>query len=168
MQLPDAVTIRRGAKPRSAVYAPASFTEYFQGFDQIDAVRGLFGDQTKAVLDNLRIRFTGKGYMRVDRSGQLWISAPYLNTGRLIDLYLDIIHELVHVKQWLDGRDLRDRRYPYLERPTEIEAYRYTVAEARRLGLTDQDILEYLRTEHVSEQQLHQLARAVNVAFSED
>ena len=171
MQLPDNVCIRRGVKAQTGLYAPVSypFTEYFCGFDQVDAVRRLFGDRTHEVLTNLRVRFALRGYMRVSSTdGHLWIGAPYLNTGRLVDLYLDIIHELVHVKQWMEGQDLRDRRYPYLERPTELEAFRYTVAEARRLGLTDRDILEYLRTERMSERQLRRLAGAVNVAVPDD
>jgi hypothetical protein len=171
MQLPDQVRICRGAKAQTGLYAPISypFTKYFSGFDQVDAVRRLFGDRTKEVLDNLCVQFASRGYMRVSsKNGHLWIGAPHLNTGRLVDLYLDIIHELVHVKQWMEGHNLRDRRYPYLERPTELEAFRYTVAEARRLGLTDRDILVYLHTERMSERQLRRLACEVNVVVPDD
>ena len=49
------------------------------------------------------------------------------------------------------------------ERPTEIEAYRYTVQEARRLGLSDERICEYLKTEWMSDEDLKILSKAVNV-----
>jgi len=154
------VRIRRDA---TVVLHP--FTDYFQGFEAVAAVRALFGAETEAVLRDLRVEFSsGRGYMGVSsEDGHLRVSAPYLNTGALVDLYLDIIHELVHVKQFRDGRNLRDERFDYVDRPTEVEAYRVAVAEARRLGLTDPQILEYLRTERMSENALRRLAAAVGV-----
>jgi hypothetical protein len=63
----------------------------------------------------------------------------------------------------MEGKELFDPRYNYVERPTEIEAYRYTVQEARRLGLSDERICEYLKTEWMSREDLKFLARAVKV-----
>ena len=37
----------------------------------------------------------------------------------------------------LDGRELFDESYSYVDRPTEIEAYRCTVEEARKIGMSD-------------------------------
>jgi hypothetical protein len=76
---------------------------------------------------------------------------------------LDIVHELCHVKQFMDGKELFDPHYDYVDRPTEVEAYRYAVKEARRLGLSDQWILAYLKTEWMSNQDLAKLARHVNI-----
>ena len=105
--------------------------------------------------------------MFVDGSdGHLVINRHYLNTGDRIDVYLDLIHELCHVKQFLDGRELFDPQFDYVERPTEIEAYRYTVQEAKRLGLSDERICWYLKTEWMSQEDLMRLARAVDVHFS--
>jgi hypothetical protein len=86
-----------------------------------------------------------------------------LNNGDRLDIYLDLIHELVHVKQFMDGRELFDVHYSYTERPTEVEAYRHTVEEARRLGLNDARICQYLKTEWISDQDLKRLANAVGV-----
>ena len=72
--------------------------------------------------------------------GHLVISKGYLNTGNKTDIYLDLIHELCHVKQFMDGKELFDPRYEYVDRPTEIEAYRYSVQEARRIGLPEERI----------------------------
>ena len=63
----------------------------------------------------------------------------------------------------MEGRDLFDGRYSYVDRPTEIEAYRYTVKEAKRLGLSDEEILLYLKTEWMSNNDLKALAGYVGV-----
>jgi hypothetical protein len=93
----------------------------------------------------------------------LLVSAYYLNNGDLIDIYLDVIHELVHVRQFMEGKKLFDDNYSYIERPTEVEAYRYAVEEARRIGLNDERILQYLKTEWMSADDLTRLAKILNV-----
>ncbi len=150
---------------RNAHASTHRFTEYFQDFEQVEIVRRLFGEQTEEVLSNLRVEFSGRrGYMGVSNNdGHIIISAQYLNNGDILDIYLDIIHELVHVKQFLEGKELFDQHYSYVERPTEVEAYRYTVEEARNLGLSDERILEYLQTEWMSDEDLTCLAKVLNV-----
>jgi hypothetical protein len=142
------------------------FTDYFKNFEKVEAVRGIFGEKTEEVLRNLKIEFIGLGgYMGVDNTdGHLMVNARYLNSGNKVDIYLDVIHELYHVKQFMEGRELFDSRYDYIERPTEVEAYRYTVQEARRLGLSDERICQYLKTEWMSDSDLKRLAKALNVA----
>jgi len=61
-----------------------------------------------------------------------------------------------------DRKELFDHRYNYVERPTEIEAYRNAVEEARRLGLSDERICEYLRTEWMTDEDL-MLTKTLNV-----
>jgi len=147
------------------VSTPRSFAVYFKDFEKIEAVKGIFGEKTAEVLQNLKIDLIWvKGYMYVDSStGHLVISARYLKTGNKVDIYLDLIHELCHVKQFMEGKDLFDPQYSYVERPTEIEAYLYTVQEARRLGLSDKRICQYLKTEWMSNRDLRFLAKVVNV-----
>ncbi len=141
------------------------FTDYFTGFEKVKAVQQLFGKKTDEVLNNLKIEFFGRrGYMGVSNTdGHIIISAFYLNNGDIVDIYLDIIHELVHVKQFMDGKELFDRHYNYVDRPTEIEAFSHAVKEARNLGLTDERILNYLRTEWMSDEDLQRLAKSLNV-----
>lgn len=98
-----------------------------------------------------------------DQDGHLMVSAHYIKSGNERDIYLDIIHELVHVKQHLDGRELFENRWEYVDRPTEIAAYQHAVKEARRLGMTDKEILEYLKTEWMSEEEHKKLAESVGV-----
>lgn len=140
-----------------------NFTDYFQGFEKVEAVREIFGDKTEKVLNELKVEFVSRrGYMGVnEQDGHLIVSAYYLKSGTDRDIYLDIIHELVHVKQYLEGKKLFDNDYDYVERPTEIEAYKHAVKEARRLGMTEKEILSYLRTEWMNEKEFARLVKAV-------
>ena len=138
--------------------------EYFKGFEKVPAVQGIFGEKTEEVLHNLKVEFIWFGYMGVDdNDGHLMVNGRYLNNGDKEDIYLDVIHELCHVKQHMDGRELFDPNYDYVDRPTEIEAYAYAVKEARRLGWTDERICEYLKTEWMSDEDLKRLAEHVDV-----
>ena len=157
------VEIRRDAKVTTH-----PFTDYFKGFDKVAAVRRIFGEKTESALNDLRVEFAGfRSYMGVsDRDGHLLVSALYLKDGDIVDIYLDIIHELVHVRQFMEGKKLFDDRFSYTERPTEVEAYRFAVEEARRLGLDDKRICEYLKTEWMSNADLKRLTKSMNVKYT--
>ncbi len=141
------------------------FVDFFEGFDEIEAVKRIFGEKTKRVLGELRVQFVSRiGYMGVsDLDGNLIVSPQYLKHGDLRDIYLDLIHELVHVKQFREGRKLFDLRYGYADRPTEIEAYRNAVEEARNLGMSDVEISQYLKAEWMSEEEHRNLAETLNI-----
>jgi hypothetical protein len=141
------------------------FTDFFQGFEQVAAVKEIFGPDTDKVLSQLRVEFSGRrGYMGVNPDdGHLLVSAPYLRSGNLEEIYLDLIHELVHVKQFMDGRELFDDHYSYTERPTEIEAYRHAVKEARRIGFDEARICDYLKTEWITDPEFKCLAKTLGV-----
>ena len=150
---------------RNAKISLYPFTDYFKGFENIDAVKRIFKEKTDTVLQNLKVEFGGRrGYMGVSNvDGHLTVSAEYLNKGDIIDIYLDIVHELTHVKQFMDGKELFDNHYSYVSRPTEIEAFRNAVEEARRLGLGEQRICEYLKTEWMTDEDFSQLAETLSV-----
>jgi hypothetical protein len=140
------------------------FLDYFKGFEKSQAVQGIFGDATDEVLKNLKVQFTWFGYMGVDdNDGHLMVNKSYLNNGDKTDIYLDVVHELCHVKQHMDGQELFDPGYDYVDRPTEVEAYRYTVQEAKRLGLSDEQIICYLQTEWMSEDDLERLVKNIGI-----
>ena len=166
VRIMDSIEIQLTVKiPRTDKVPTYRFTDYFEGFEKVEAVRRIFGEKTEEVLHNLEVEFGGRrGYMGVSNvDGHLMISANYLNTGDIVDIYLDIIHELVHVRQFLEGKALFDNNFRYVERPTEVEAYRHAVEEARRLGLNDERILDYLQTEWMTDEDLKKLAKALNV-----
>jgi hypothetical protein len=142
------------------------FQDHFKGFEDVDAVRAIFGPKTKAVLRSLKAEFFSSkwGYMGVsDEDGHLVVSTHYLRTGNRRDIYLDVVHELVHVRQFHEGKELFPRGFNYPEAPTEIEAYRACIAEGRRLGMTDRELFQYLKVEWMDDADVRKLARNVGV-----
>jgi hypothetical protein len=95
--------------------------------------------------------------------GSVTIGLAYLHKQPDEILYLDIIHELCHVKQHMQGRDLYDKSKAYVDRETEVEAYDLTVREARRIGLTDQAIHDYLCVPWITPEEHLRLSRRLGV-----
>ncbi len=152
--------------PRHVAIRLYPFLEHFKGFENVEAVRRTFGPRTAQILRTVKVEFFSSpwGFMGVsDEDGHLVVSAHYLRTGKPRDIYLDVVHELVHVKQFRAGRKLFPEGFEYADAPTEIEAYKTCIAEGRRLGMTDPDILEYLRVPWMEEKDLLRLARNVGV-----
>ena len=150
---------------RMADTGSLSFMEVFLGFESVQAVKSIFRDQTEEVLANLMVDILPRpGYLRVDdETGNIVVISEYLRTGDEKHLYLDVIHELVHIKQFMEGKELFDRRYSYVDRPTEVEAYTVAVREAERIGMNREEILDYLRVEWVTEEEFQRLVLAVGV-----
>ncbi|MGQ0798329.1 MAG: hypothetical protein ACT4OI_10790 [Methanobacteriota archaeon] len=152
--------------PRNIRLAYDRFTDHFKGFEAVPAVRAIFGSSTKSALRSLKVEFFSSkwGFMGVsDADGHLMVSTHYLRTGNPRDLYLDVIHELVHVRQFREGKELFADGFEYPDLPTEIEAYKTCVAEGRRLGMDDRQLFEYLKVFWMSERDLRRLARHVGV-----
>ena len=150
---------------RKPVMGPNPFTGVFGGFEKVKAVRAIFGHRTEEVLGNLNVEVTdGRGYMRInDEKGSIVINSKYLKEGKETDIYLDVIHELVHIRQHHEGKELWDKGYKYTDRPTEIEAYKAAVREARRLGLTEEELVEYLKVEWIPEDEFKSFLKNVGV-----
>lgn len=118
-----------------------------------------FVKTTPLLIDDAR-----EFYMYVDDGDKTLVACrQHISDSDLKTVYLDFVHELVHMFQLYDGRDLFDRTLSYVERPTEIEAYTLTVKEGRRIGMTEMDILDYLRVDWVTEDDHRKLARTVGV-----
>jgi len=152
--------------PKEVPIMKYSFLDYFKGFEAVNAVREIFGDQTTKVLSELQVEFFGTrfGYMGVsDEDGHMFVSANYLKQGDTRSIYLDVVHELVHVRQFREGKALFDEAYDYVDRPTELEAYKHTVKEARRLGMSDEEIFDYLKVTWLNDQELRRLAENLKV-----
>jgi hypothetical protein len=141
------------------------FMEIFTGFEVLEVVRSLFGEKTSEILAEIRVDVQARpGYLRVDdETGHIWVSRDYLRTGEQRHLYLDVIHELVHIRQFLDGKELFDRKYSYVDRPTEIEAYQVCVGEGKRLGMKEDEVVEYLKVEWITEHEFARLLSSVGV-----
>jgi predicted nucleotidyltransferase len=103
-------------------------------------------------------------YMHVkNEDASIVVGKDHLKNSEKKILYLDIIHELVHVKQQRQGLDLYDSSYDYVDRPTEVEAYEIAVEEARKLGMNDSEIFDYLHVEWISPDEHKRLASRVGV-----
>lgn len=154
------VSIDRKAGPGSL-----PFTAVFKGFERVEAVRSIFGKDTEKVLSELVVDILEtRGYLRIDAGkGSVTVNSRYLREGQEMHLYLDIIHELVHIRQHREGKELWDKRYKYVDRPTEIEAYKAAADEARRMGMSDAELVEYLRVEWVPDDDFERLLSALGV-----
>lgn len=145
---------------RSVQGGPHMFPRVFEGFERVPPVRGLFGEKTEGILAEVCIHVLPevRGIIRVrQEDGHILIHQPYLASGNPRFLYLDAVHELVHIRQYREGLDLYDARYVYVDRPTEVEAYAYVVAEARRIGLGESEIQRYLHVPWVTEEEFQRL-----------
>jgi hypothetical protein len=146
--VPSGIAMKRDSEAGSFF-----FFEIFQGFGELEAVTSIFQDDTEKVLKSLKVDLQSRrGYARVDdETGNIVVSLDYLKQGDERHIYLDVIHELVHIRQFMEGKELFDMKYGYLERPTEIEAYAAAVEEAKKIGMKEDEIVEYLRVEWVTE-----------------
>jgi hypothetical protein len=128
--------------------------DIFENFDESPVVPEIFPGGAKGLEDIIvRIGRSPK-YMRVmQHDGSISIGREYLRGGDALHLYLDIIHEVIHVKQQREGLPLYDQRYRYIDRPTEIEAMKITISEARRCGMDDRDLVEYLEVPWISKEE---------------
>jgi len=145
------------------------FSRFFQGFEDNPAVRTLFGRQTGKVLRSLKVEFFSArfGYMGTsDVDGHLLISTHHLRDSPFRTVYLDIVHELCHVRQFRQGKPLFYPKLSYVDAPSEIEAYRFTVDEGRRIGMTDHQLLDYLKVEWITTAEHRRLARRCGVPWT--
>jgi hypothetical protein len=132
------------------------FTDYFKGFEKVAAVRKVFGDETEAVLARLKIGFISnrRMYMGIrDDDGNVAVGTYHLRHSTDRVLYLDVVHELFHIGQWMRDKEWFTAEHEkfmgdfslYYSSPLEVPAYAHTVREAERLGMTRKEIAEYLR-----------------------
>lgn len=132
------------------------FTDYFKGFERVGAVRKVFGDKTEAVLARLKIGFISNRQMYMgirDDDGNVAVGTYHLRNSTTRVLYLDVVHELFHIGQWMRDKEWFTREHErfmadfrlYYVSPLEVPAYEHTVREAERLGMTPKEITEYLK-----------------------
>jgi hypothetical protein len=136
--------------------------DIFEGLKDTEILLEIFG--TKKELDDVFSRTKvmvdeHSHYMHVKNDdATIVIGTDHLKKSDKIVLYLDIVHELVHVKQQRQGLDLYDNSYSYVDRPTEIEAYAIAVNEAKRLGMNLDEIFDYLHVEWITPKEHKRLA----------
>ncbi len=146
---------------------PYRMEEVFADIRACPVLREIFADEREIdrVVSEIAVSITDRPHvMFVDNhDATITIGMAYLREASDEFLYLDIIHELCHVKQHLQGLDLYDRSKSYVDRETEIDAYRITVREARRIGLDDEAICHYLQVPWISHEEHERLAARMGV-----
>jgi uncharacterized protein (TIGR00369 family) len=146
-------------------------TDIFPDIRTSPALIDIFGspDAVEDVLASNKVHVIDRPYYMFvsNDDGTVYISRNHLQTSPADILHLDIIHELVHVKQHKDGIELFDRTVSYVDRCTEVAAYDVTVKEARRIGFSDDQILRYLQVEWITPDEQKRLARKLDVCIDE-
>jgi hypothetical protein len=106
------------------------------------------------------------GFRMVEtRDDVIVVGQSHLRNSPRMHVYLDIIHEFLHILQRKQGRVIWPRAsLAYVDRPTEIEAYSFSVAEARRLGVPDSYLRRYLHAPWASKVDNLRLLRNVGVS----
>jgi hypothetical protein len=142
-------------------------TGVFGGLESSSSLLKVFGSkaQMTKIMKHLKLKVEpNDSGLWLDRdTGTICIGSKHLTSAKSDFLYLDAIHVLVHVRQFLEGRDLYDQSFEYVDRPTELEAYRMTVAEARRVGMNETEILNYLRMDAADDSELGKLMEKIGV-----
>ncbi len=138
------------------------FRRFFRGFEKVPLVRELFGTRTETVLRDLKVEFFSArfGYMGTsDVDGHLLVSTHHLKDSEFRTVYLDVVHELCHVRQFRAKRPLFYPKLSYVDAPSEIEAYRLTVKEGLRIGMSRKELIDYLKVEWISPAEHRRLVR---------
>jgi hypothetical protein len=95
---------------------------------------------------------------------EIVVARSHLANSPTMDVYLDVLHEFLHILQRRQGRELWPGRLAYVDRPTEVEAYSFSVAEARRLGVPDSYLREYLHVTWIQRSEYVRLLRNLGVS----
>jgi hypothetical protein len=116
------------------------------------------------LLDDARIKIkNGEGYCYVDvRIPAIVLMEGYYHNANPLDLYLDLAHELTHLRQLAEGRNIWDHSLHYVDRPTEIEGYAVAVAEGMRLGMTEEQVLQHLSNPWLNDDEVMRLRKNID------
>ncbi len=146
-----------------------SLDDIFEGLRNTEILAKVFKTQNELddVFSKTNVIVDAKDhYMYVKNDdASIVIGLKHLQNSDSKILYLDIVHELVHVKQQRLGLDLYDKSYSYVDRPTEIEAYEVAIREAKRLGMNKKEILDYLLVEWITPEEHKRLASSIGITF---
>ncbi len=144
--------------------------DVLQGLDQLEVFEEIRGelDGEELLAQATVLCFHGDGYPRVDdHTGHILCPEEYTRTHDPLIVYLDILHELVHVRQVLQGQQVYHFPEPYVDWPTEIEAYAISYREAQRLGVSDAWFWDYLVVPWMEIEDMARLAGSIGLEVPE-
>jgi hypothetical protein len=118
----------------------------------------------ETLINDARVRIkTGDGYLWVDiKIPAIVLIEGYYRVANPIDLYLDLAHELTHLRQFAEGKDIWDHSLDYVDRPTEIEGYAVAVEEGLRLGMTETEIMRHLSNPWMNDSEIARLRKNID------
>lgn len=148
--------------------------DLFSGLENSPELQLTFGGKISDIND---VCVVITGYVKLDKppylngkleyayinDGEIHIGTDYFRNGREDHIYLDMIHELTHIKQHRDGLDLFDLNYDYIDRPTEIEGYKAAMLAAKRLGMSREEIIDYLAVPWCSKEEMRRLHASIGL-----
>ena len=116
----------------------------------------------ETLLDSAFVEITeGEGFCFVNVENPenpfIVLFESYYRQGNPLDLYIDLAHELTHLRQHAEGKELWDHELHYVDRPTEIEGYAVAVEEGVRLGMTEDDVIRHLSNPWLSPAEIDRL-----------
>jgi hypothetical protein len=116
------------------------------------------------LMDDARVKIKkGEGFLYVDvKIPAIILIEDYYHRANPLDLYLDLAHELTHVRQMLEGKNIWDHSLDYVDRPTEIEGYAVAVAEGIRLGMTEDQVIQHLSNPWLDDKEVDRLRRNID------
>jgi hypothetical protein len=123
-----------------------------------------------ALLKTARVRIqAGEGYVWVDdKTPAIILIEDYYRSGNALDLYLDLLHELTHLRQLAEGHFLWDERFHYVDRPTEIEGYAVAIEEGLRMGMSKSDIIHHLSNPWMTRAHIFRLLKNVEQLLADN
>ena len=138
-------------------------TQVVNGLENSVALNKIYGSKLKGIINTTLVDVVNKPWqIWVDRgSKRIRINKDYLSKTDSGTLYLDFIHEMVHIWQIDEGKNVFDRSVSYVDKPTEIEAYRHTVEDAKQIGFNTIDIIDYLNVRWIDNEEHQRLVKAV-------
>ncbi len=143
-------------------------SEVALGLEDSPALESVFPDpwEREKILKSVVVRVRpGQGYMRVDNADfTIIVAQDHLRLSDMRVVYLDFIHELVHIKQVRGGLQVFGHDVRYVDKDTEIEAYQVAIKEGRRIGMSEDEIRDYLDVPWITEDEYRVLLARLGVS----
>ena len=147
---------------------PPGLHRYLELFPRADESPGLHRIEPDAKKRGALLREAlvninpGPGFAYIDvEMPCIVLAEEYYRTGTDLDLYLDLLHELTHIRQHHEGFDLWDERFAYVDRITEVEGYAVAVEEGRRLGMGAHEVTAHLTNPWMSADDVRKLEQNI-------
>jgi hypothetical protein len=160
-ELPEYAVVNRSLK-----VGIHPFRLFLPHFEESPAVRLIETPEVPIgpLLDKARVKIArGEGYLYVDnRIPAIILMETYYRRANALDLYLDLTHELTHLRQLEEGKNIWEHSIPYIDRQTEIEGYAVAVSEGIRLGMTEEEVMQHLSNPWLNDEEVERLRKNIH------